>query len=70
MTDLTNYFQGIGLTISNMTVTGSPNSYGFYSGTSNMAFGSGIIMREVVWTQLLIIQLQFLSTKIIVLRAI
>lgn len=44
MTDLTNYFQGIGLTISNMTVTGSPNSYGFYSGTSNMAFGSGIIM--------------------------
>ncbi len=44
MADLTNYFQGIGLTISNMTVTGSPNSYGFYSGTSNMAFGSGIIM--------------------------
>lgn len=44
MTDLTNYFQGIGLTISNMTVTGSPNSYGFYSGTSNMAFGSGVIM--------------------------
>lgn len=44
MTDLTNYFQGIGLTISNMTVSGSPNSYGFYSGASNMAFGSGIIM--------------------------
>ncbi|MES2515735.1 MAG: choice-of-anchor L domain-containing protein [Bacteroidota bacterium] len=44
MADLTNYFQGIGLTISNMTVTGSPNAYGFYSGTSNMAFGSGIIM--------------------------
>lgn len=44
MADLTNYFQGIGLTISNMTVTGSPNSYGFYSGTSNMAFGSGVIM--------------------------
>lgn len=44
ITDLTNYFQGIGLTISNMTVTGAPNSYGFYSGTSNMAFGSGIIM--------------------------
>ena len=44
MADLTNYFQGIGLTISNMTVTGAPQSYGFYSGTSNMAFGSGIIM--------------------------
>lgn len=44
MTDLTNYFQGIGLTITNMTVTGAPNSYGFYSGTSNMAFGSGVIM--------------------------
>lgn len=44
MADLTNYFQGIGLTISNMTVTGAPNSYGFYSGTSNMAFGSGVIM--------------------------
>ncbi|MES2761912.1 MAG: choice-of-anchor L domain-containing protein [Bacteroidota bacterium] len=44
MADLTNYFQGVGLTISNMTVTGAPNSYGFYSGTSNMAFGSGIIM--------------------------
>lgn len=44
MADLTNYFQGIGLTISNMTVTGAPNSYGFYSGSSNMAFGSGIIM--------------------------
>jgi hypothetical protein len=27
-----------------MTVTGTPTSYGFYSGTSNMAFGSGIIM--------------------------
>ena len=44
MADLTNYFQGIGLTISNMTVTGAPQSYGFFSGTSNMAFGSGIIM--------------------------
>jgi hypothetical protein len=44
MADLTNYFQGVGLTISNMTVTGAPTSYGFYSGTSNMAFGSGIIM--------------------------
>ncbi len=42
--DLTNYFQGAGLTITNMTVTGSPNSYGFFSGLSNMAFGSGIIM--------------------------
>jgi hypothetical protein len=44
MADLTNYFQGIGLAISNMTVTGAPQSYGFFSGTSNMAFGSGIIM--------------------------
>ena len=44
MADLTNYFQGIGLTISNMTVAGAPQSYGFFSGTSNMAFGSGIIM--------------------------
>lgn len=42
--DLTNYFQGVGLTITNMTVTGSPNSYGFFSGTSNMAFGNGIIL--------------------------
>ena len=44
MTDLTNYFQGIGLTITNMTVTGAPSSFGFYSGSSNMAFGSGVIM--------------------------
>lgn len=44
MADLTNYFQGIGLTITNMTVTGATNSYGFYSGISNMAFGSGVIM--------------------------
>lgn len=44
MADLTNYFQGIGLTITNMTVTGAPTSYGFYSGASNMAFGSGVIM--------------------------
>jgi len=42
--DLTNYFQGIGLTISNLTVTAAPGSYGFYSGISNMAFGNGIIM--------------------------
>ena len=44
MAALTNYFQGIGLTISNMTVTGNPASYGFFSGTSNMSFGSGVIM--------------------------
>ncbi len=44
MLDLTNYFQGIGLTISNMTVAGAPNSFGLFSGTSNMSFGSGIIM--------------------------
>ena len=44
MTDLTNYFQGVGLTITNMTVTGAPSSFGFYSGSSNMAFGSGVIM--------------------------
>lgn len=44
LTNLTNYLQGIGLTISNMTVTGAPNSFGFFSGTSNLPFGSGIIM--------------------------
>ena len=35
MTDLTNYFQGVGLTITNMTVTGAPSSFGFYSGSCN-----------------------------------
>lgn len=44
LVDLTNYFQGVGLTISNMTVTGAPNSFGLFSGTSNMPFGSGVIM--------------------------
>jgi hypothetical protein len=53
MADLTAYFQGVGITISNMTVTGAPNSYGFYSGTSNMAFGSGIIMSTGVINSLI-----------------
>lgn len=41
---LTNYLQGYGLTISNMQITGNINQIGFFSGVSNMAFGSGVVM--------------------------
>ncbi len=41
---LTNYLQGFGLTISNMSITAAPNSLAFFSGTSSLSFGSGIIM--------------------------
>ena len=41
---LINYLQGYGLTISNMQITGDTNQLGFFSGVSNMAFGSGVIM--------------------------
>jgi hypothetical protein len=41
---LINYLQGYGLTISNMTINAYPGSLAFYSGSSPMAFGSGVIM--------------------------
>jgi hypothetical protein len=41
---LTNYLQGFGLTITNMSITAAPNSLAFFSGTSSISFGSGIIL--------------------------
>jgi len=41
---LTSYLQGFGLTITNMSITAAPNSLAFFSGTSSISFGSGIIM--------------------------
>jgi hypothetical protein len=43
-TDLINYLQGYGLTITNMNINAYPGSLAFYSGSSPMAFGSGVIM--------------------------
>jgi len=41
---LTSCLQGFGLTISNMSITAAPGSLAFFSSTSPISFGSGIIM--------------------------
>lgn len=41
---LTGYLQGFGLTITNMNITAAPGSLAFFSSTSPISFGNGIIM--------------------------
>lgn len=43
-TEITNYLVGQGLTISNLQTNSNPRSIGFFSGKSNMAFGSGLVL--------------------------
>lgn len=42
--EITNYLVGQGLTISNLQTNSNPRSIGFFSGKSNMAFGSGLVL--------------------------